>query len=98
MKVITKAPEFHDILANLANQKPVRVDLNTYSLYAGLSSEGRDFHSWGGKWSHPVAKFFDALTRSEASVRIVIGAQERQECFKGVSTARSQMREGGSEH
>lgn len=73
--------EFHDRLIELAEQKPVKALIGTYSIYAGIQTSGKDATEWGEDYRSPVHDIFERLKDAGCDTKILVGVPNSRSCF-----------------
>lgn len=83
VKFFQTPDEFHDRLIELAKQGPVSAQVGTYSVYAGILTDGRDATKWGDKYKNPIHDLFDALAEAKCETQILVGVPNFPTCYDG---------------
>jgi hypothetical protein len=78
-RILTSSIDHYRTLAEIS-EKADACEISTFGIYTGITSEGRDVHSYGGKYSNLAHQFLDVLKGFD--VKLLIGMPELIYCDK----------------
>lgn len=77
--MLTTLDSFYDAIYKCIEEKPKRVLLSSFGIYAGILDDGRDVHSWGGKYKNRVHDVLDKLEKI-SEVNILVSMSPYRSC------------------
>jgi hypothetical protein len=70
-----------DRIHALIQQKPAKIYIATYGVYAGILPDGRYTNEWGQKYTNDIGKILEAIPKT-TEVQILVGINDYASCNK----------------
>lgn len=79
MKLMRSLNEYYDSLLECIHEKPRRVTISTFGIFAGITYDGKDSSSWSKPYGSETNRLFKELNNLD-DVRVVVGVSDFISC------------------